>query len=59
MLQIVHLNGFEYFVDINNRILYLDSNKKAGTPFTFLTKDELKQVENELRFPRKVKEEIY
>lgn len=52
MLQKVHINGFNYFVDVNAQILYTDREKKSGTPMSFLTKNEKEQVENELRFPR-------
>ena len=53
MLQEVNINGFKYYADVNNQILYTDRDKKSGTPFSFLTKDENKQLQNELRFPRK------
>lgn len=55
MLQKVHINGFEYFADVNAQILYTDRDKKSGSPFTFLTANEQKQLQNELRFPRKEK----
>jgi len=55
MLQEVHVNGFVYYVDVNNRILYNDRDKKSGSPFSFLSKNEMEQVETELRFPRTVK----
>ena len=59
MLQTIHINGFQYFADINNQVLYLDRDKKSGTPFSFLTKNEKEQMYNELRFPRKkVEEEV-
>jgi hypothetical protein len=58
MLQIVHLNGYIWYADVNCRVLYEDSDKKSGTPFSFLTKDELQQVQNELRFPRLVEQEV-
>ena len=57
MLQAVNINGFQYFADVNNQILYLDKDKKSGTPFSFLTKNESQQMYNELRFPRKKVEE--
>lgn len=57
MLQKVNINGFIYFTDVNNQVLYTDRDKKSGSPFSFLTKDENKQLQNELRFPRKEKEE--
>ena len=53
MLQKVNINGFKYYADVNAQILYTDRDKKSGTPFSFLTKDENKQLQNELRFPRK------
>ena len=53
MLQEIHINGFKYYADVNAQILYTDRDKKSGTPFSFLTKDENKQLQNELRFPRK------
>jgi hypothetical protein len=56
MLQQVHINGFVWYADINCRVLYEDSEKTKGTPFSFLTKNEREQLENELRFPRKLKE---
>ena len=57
MLQEIHINGFKYYADVNAQILYIDKERKSGTPFSFLTKDENNQVQNELRFPRKEKEE--
>ena len=56
MLQQVNLNGFTYYADVNAQILYNDRDKKSGTPFHFLTRNEKEQVEKELRFPRKKKE---
>jgi hypothetical protein len=56
MLQQVNLNGFTYYADVNAQVLYNDRDKKSGTPFNFLTKNEKEQVEKELRFPRKKKE---
>jgi hypothetical protein len=53
MLQEIHINGFKYYADINARILYTDKEKKNGTPFNYLTTNEQKQLQNELRFPRK------
>ena len=51
----VMINGFAYYVDIRNRILYEDREKTKGTPLNYLTKNELEQVENQLRFPRSKK----
>jgi hypothetical protein len=53
----VKVNGFTYYADVRNRILYEDRDKKSGTPFSYLTKNELQQVEKELRFPRSKKVE--
>jgi len=53
MLQEVQVNGNKFFADVNNQVLYEDRDKKSGTPFSFLTKNEKQQVETELRFPRK------
>jgi hypothetical protein len=53
MLQKVHINGFEYFADVNAQILYTDEDKKSGTIFSYLTANEKSQLQNELRFPRK------
>jgi len=59
MLQEININGFKYYVDINAQILYTDCNKKSGVPFSFLTKNENEQLQNELRFPReKIEEEL-
>jgi hypothetical protein len=55
-LHEVKINGFSYFADINNKILYESRNKKNGTPFSFLTKNETQQLEKEIRFPRTRKE---
>jgi len=55
----VKINGFTYYADVNNRILYEDRDKTKGTPFNYLTKNELQQMENEIRFPRKKKEISY
>lgn len=49
----VWVNGYQYYADIKNKILYDDREKKNGTPFSFLTKNELEQVERMIRFPRK------
>ena len=48
----VMINGFTYYADVRNRILYEDREKTKGTPFNYLTKNELEQVENQLRFPK-------
>jgi hypothetical protein len=53
MLQEVNINGFKYYADVNNQILYTDRDKKSGSPFSFLSANENKQLQNELRFPRK------
>ena len=53
----VHVNGFIWYADIHNRVLYEDREKTRGTPFSYLTKNDLEQVENELRFPRSKKED--
>jgi hypothetical protein len=59
MLQEVHINGFKYYADVNNQVLYNDREKKSGTPFNYLTANEKSQMYNELRFPRKkVEEEV-
>jgi hypothetical protein len=52
MLQIVHINGFVWYADVNNKVLYTDREKTSGTPFSFMTKDEQRQMYDELRFPR-------
>jgi hypothetical protein len=52
MLQEVQVNGFTYYADVNNQILYADRDRKSGSPFHFLTKNERQQVENSLRFPK-------
>lgn len=57
MLKEVWINGAQYYADVNNRILYVDRDKKSGTPFSFMSKNETEQMEKELRFPRSKKEE--
>lgn len=57
MIREIKMNGYQYYVDVNNQILYQDKEKKSGTPFSFLTKNEREQVEKELRFPRKKKDD--
>ena len=57
MSQEVHINGFTYYADVNNQILYENRDKKSGSPFTFLSKNDKQQLETELRFPRKSKKE--
>jgi len=52
MLQIVHINGFIWYADINSQVLYEDREKTKGSPFSFMTRNEREQMENELRFPR-------
>ena len=58
MLQTVIINGYKYFADINNQILYFDKDKKSGVLFSFLSENDKKQMNNELRFPRKIEEEV-
>lgn len=53
----VSINGLVWYADSKNQILYENKEKTKGTPFSFLTKKELEQVQRELRFPRKKKEE--
>lgn len=53
----VLINGFTYYADIYNQILYNDRDKKSGTPFSFLSKNEKEQVENQIRFPKSKKSE--
>jgi hypothetical protein len=48
----VNVNGHKWFADTQTKILYEDKEKTKGTPFSFLTKNELEQVEREIRFPR-------
>ena len=48
----VNVNGFKWFADTQAKILYEDKEKTKGTPFSFLTKNELEQVEREIRSPR-------
>lgn len=57
MIREVKINGFQFYADINNQILYQDKEKKSGTPFSFLSQSEREQMEKELRFPRKKKED--
>lgn len=57
MLREIKINGNQFYADINNQILYQDKDKKSGTPFSFLTQNEREQMEKELRFPRKKKED--
>ncbi len=57
MIREVKINGFQFYADINNQILYQDREKKSGTPFSFLSQNEREMVEKELRFPRKKKED--
>jgi hypothetical protein len=52
MLQIVHINGYVWYADCNCQVLYEDRDKTKGTPFSFMTENERKQMYNELRFPR-------
>lgn len=52
MLQQVFINGFEFFVDTCNKILYSDREKKSGVPFNYMTKNEREQMERSLRLGR-------
>ena len=55
----VTINGFTWYADQQNQILYENSGKTKGTPFSFLSSNDLEQVQKELRFPRKkVSDEI-
>jgi len=56
MLQQVNLNGFTYFADVNNQVLYTDRDKRSGTPFNYLTSNEREQVMHDIRFPRVMSE---
>lgn len=47
----VKINGSTYFADVKARVLYTDREKKSGTPFTYLTANELTQLEKAIRFP--------
>ncbi len=53
MLQLVHINGFVWYADVNSQVLYADREKKSGSPFSFMTRNEREQMGRELRFPRK------
>lgn len=53
----VWINGSLYYADIKNKILYIDRDRTSGTPFSFLTKNEMEQLEREVRFPRSKKTE--
>jgi hypothetical protein len=57
MLIEVRVNGFTYFADPTRQVLYTDRDRKSGTPFNYLTKEEQRQVDNEIRFPRQKTEE--
>lgn len=46
----VKINGYTYFVDVKNKIVYENREKTNGVPYSFLTKNELEQVERQLRF---------
>lgn len=52
MLQQVFINGFEYFADMCNRILYNDREKNSGVPFSYMTENERQQLERSLRIGR-------
>ena len=54
----VTINGCTWYADVKNRILYEDREKKSGSPFSFLTKNEMEQLERCLRFPKPKKEEV-
>lgn len=55
----VTVNGSTWYADQQNQILYENSSKTKGTPFSFLSSNDLEQVQRELRFPRKkVSDEI-
>lgn len=43
-MEKVMINGFEYFVCSADKMLYLDKDKKSGTPLKFLTPNENKQI---------------
>lgn len=55
----IWINGFQYYADIQNKILYLDRDKINGTPFSFLTKNEMDQINKELKFPKINKNEVF
>ncbi len=57
MLQEIQINGFTYYADPNRQVLYADRDRKSGTPFQYLSKDEMRQVDNALRFPKVKTEE--
>jgi hypothetical protein len=49
----VYVNGFVWYADISNRMLYEDLNKTSGTSFKFLTDNEIKQINDSIKYPRK------
>lgn len=55
-LHEVKINGYTYFADINNKILYESRSKKNGTPFSFLNKNDIEQLEKGIRFPKTKKD---
>mgnify|MGYP000951272782 CR=1 FL=1 len=54
----VMINGFVWFFDFKTKILYEDREKTKGTPMSFMTKNEMEQLEKEIRFPRKKVKEL-
>ena len=51
-LQEVKINGYTWYVDLSKRYIFEDKDCKKGTSFSFLTKDELKQLNDYINYPR-------
>jgi hypothetical protein len=50
MRQKVWINGWEWWVDPVSRETFKTEQSEIGISFKFLTKNEMEQVENQLRF---------
>lgn len=53
MLYKVYVNGFVWYADFGNKMLYEDLNKTSGTSFKHLTNNEIRQINDCKNYPRK------
>ena len=51
-LKEVFINGFKYYYDDKDNTLYEDKEKTNPISFLVMSKDEKRQLNNEIEYPR-------
>jgi hypothetical protein len=51
-LKEVFINGYKYYFNSDNKTLYEDKEQNNPISFLFMTKDEKRQLDNEIDYPR-------